>query len=82
MFLSHVQFFVTPWTVACQSPLSMEFSRVEYLNVLPFPSPGDHADPGIKHVSSALQAESLPTHIINKSICTLKHIMLMFFSHH
>ena len=37
--LSHVQLFVTPWTVACQAPLSMEFSRQEYWNGLPFPSP-------------------------------------------
>ena len=54
----------------------------EYWNVLPFPSPGDHPDPGIKPGSSASQADSLLTHIINESICTLKHIMLMFFSHH
>ena len=36
--LSHS--FVTPWTVACQAPLSMEFSRQEYWSGLPFPSPG------------------------------------------
>ena len=40
-----MQPFVTPWTVACQAPLSMEFSRQEYL---PFPSPGDLPDPGIE----------------------------------
>ena len=39
---------VTPWTVACQSPLSVEFSRQEYWNGLPFPFPGDLPDPGIK----------------------------------
>ena len=32
---------VTPWTVACQAPLSKGFSRQEYWSVLPFPSPGD-----------------------------------------
>ena len=37
--LSHIQLFVTPWTVACQAPLSMEFSRQEYWSGLPFPSP-------------------------------------------
>ena len=37
--LSHVQLFVTPWTVACQAPLSMEFSRQEYWSGLPFPTP-------------------------------------------
>ena len=43
-----VQFFATPWIVACQAPLSMEFSGQEYWNRLPFPSPGDLPDPGIK----------------------------------
>ena len=33
--------FVTPWTIACQAPLSMGFSREEYWNGLSFPSPGD-----------------------------------------
>ena len=39
--LSHLQLFVTPWPVAHQAPLSMEFSRQEYWSGLPFPSPGD-----------------------------------------
>ena len=39
---------VTPWTVARQAPLSMEFSRQEYCSGLPFPSPGDFPDPGIE----------------------------------
>ena len=39
---------VTPVTVAHQAPLSMGFSRQEYWSVLPFPSPGDLTDPGIK----------------------------------
>ena len=38
----------TPWTVACQAPLSMGFSRQGYWNGLPFPSPGDPPDPGIE----------------------------------
>jgi len=50
---------VTPWTVAHQSPLSMEFSRQEYWSVLPFPSPGDLPNPGIKSMSPALQVDSL-----------------------
>ena len=37
---SRVWLFVTPWTVACQAPLSMRFSKQEYWNGLPFPSPG------------------------------------------
>ena len=39
---------VTPWTVARQTPLSMEYSMEEYWSVLPFPSPGDLPDPGIE----------------------------------
>ena len=39
--LSCVQLFRTPWTLARQAPLSMEFSRKEYWSRLPFPSPGD-----------------------------------------
>ena len=38
---SCVQLFATPWTVAYQAPLSMEFSRQEYWSELPFPSPGE-----------------------------------------
>ena len=53
--------FAIPWTVACQAPLSMEFSRQEYWSGLPFPSPGDLPYPGIKHRSSALQSNSLPS---------------------
>ena len=52
---------VTPWTVARQAPLSMGFSRQEYWSGLPFPSPGNLPDPGIKPRSPALQADSLPT---------------------
>ena len=47
---------VTPWAVAYQAPLSMEFSRQEYWSGLPFPSPGDLLDPGIEPRSPALQA--------------------------
>ena len=50
----------TPWTVACQAPLSMGFSRQEYWTGLPFPSPGDLPDPEIEPGSPALQADSLP----------------------
>ena len=52
--LSHVLFFVTPWTVAQQAPLSMEFPRQEYWSGLPFPPPGDLPDPGIKPASGLL----------------------------
>ena len=45
---SHVQLYVTPWTVAHQAPLSMGFPRQEYWSGLPCPSPGDLPNPGIK----------------------------------
>ena len=57
---------VTPWTVACQAPLSMGFSRQEYWSGLPFPSPGDLPDPGVKPGSPALQADSLLTKLWGK----------------
>ena len=43
--LSRVRLFATPWTVACQAPLSMGFSRQEYWNGLPFPPAGDLPNP-------------------------------------
>ena len=49
--LSHVQLFVTPWTVARQAPLSKGFPRQEYWKRLPFPPPGELPDPGIKPAS-------------------------------
>ena len=48
---SHVQLFATLWTVTCQTPLSMGFSRQEYWIGLPFPPPGDLPNPGIELVS-------------------------------
>ena len=49
-----VQLFATPWTVADQAPPSMEFFRQEYWSGLPFPSPGDLPNPGIKPPTPAL----------------------------
>ena len=60
---THVQLFAILWTVACQSPLSVGFSRKVYWSGLPFPSPGDLSDPGIELMSPAtpaLQVDSLP----------------------
>ena len=51
--LSHVQPFVTPWTVAHKAPLSMEFSRQEYWLGLPLPTPGDLSNPEIELMSLA-----------------------------
>ena len=52
-----VELYPTPcgrWTVACQDPLSMEFSRQEFWSELPFSTPGDFPHPGIEPVSPAL----------------------------
>ena len=46
--LSHVQLFVTPWTIAFQAPQSMESSRQEYWNRFPFPTPGGLPHSGIE----------------------------------
>ena len=51
----------TPWTVACQRPLSMGFSRQEHWGEQPLPSPGDLPNPGIKLGSPALKVNSLPS---------------------
>ena len=59
--LSHVRLFATPWTAACQAPLSMGFSRQEYWSELPFPPPQDLPNPGIEPRSPALQADALPS---------------------
>ena len=63
LLLSHfscVWLCVTPWTVACQAPLSMGFSRQQYWSDLPCPPPQDLPRPGTEPGSPALQADSLP----------------------
>ena len=55
------------WTVACQTPLSMEVSRQEYWSGLPFPSPVDLPDTGMKPRSCTLQADSIPSEPPGKS---------------
>ena len=61
---SHVGLFVTPWTIACQAPLSIGFSKQEYRNGLSFPPPGDLPNPGIEPISlkspALVKAGSLP----------------------
>ena len=54
-WLSHVQLFLTPWTIE-----SMEFSRLESWSGQPFPSPGDLPNPGIEPRSPELQVDALP----------------------
>ena len=58
--------FAAPWTVACQAPLSMRFSRQKYWSGLPFPSPEDLPYPGVKPGSPSLQADSLLTELQGK----------------
>ena len=74
--LSRVRLFVTPWTVAHQAPLSMEFSRQEYWSGLPFLSPGDLPNPGIRPWSPVLQGDSLPSEPPGKP----SSVLLMHFS--
>ena len=59
-----------PWLLHPWAPPSIGFSRQEYWSGLPFPSPGDLPDPGIKPESPALQADSLPTELRGKPIST------------
>ena len=64
LVFSLIWLFAIPWTVACvacQAALSMEFSRQEYWNGLPFPSPVDLPDPGVEPRSPAFQVKSLPS---------------------
>ena len=72
--LSRVRLFVTPWTVAYQSSLSMGFSRQEYWSGLPFPSPGDLPDPGIEPRSPALDADALTSEPPGKPKIIIIHL--------
>ena len=63
--LSRVQLSATPWTVAHQAPLSMGFPRQEYWSGLPFPSPGDLPNPGIKPMS--LESATLAVRLFTTS---------------
>ena len=76
-----VQLFVTLWTITCQAPLSMEFSRQKYWIGLPFPSPRDLPTPRIKPGSPASQKDSLPCNSPGKPVYvnTKLLIYLSFF---
>ena len=77
--LSHVRLFATPWTVALQAPLFMGFSRQEYCSVLPFPSPGDLPNPGIKpasFMSPALAGGFFTTNATWEALSILVHWFL------
>ena len=60
-----------PWAVVCQTPLSIEFSKLEYWSELPFPSPGDLPNPGIKAVSPALVGRVFTTEPSGKPLMLL-----------
>ena len=64
---------MTPWTVACQAPPSIEFSRQEYWSGFPCPSPGDLPDPGVGPGSPALQADYLLSEPPGKPFKQLTH---------
>ena len=58
----------TPWSVAYQAPPAMGFSRQEYWSGLPFPSPGDHPNPGIEPSSPhCRQIDALPSELPGKT---------------
>ena len=61
--LSCVRLFAAPWTVACQAPLSVGFSRQGSWSALLFPSPGDLPNTGIEIRSPALWADALPSEL-------------------
>ena len=75
--------FVTPWTVACQAPLSMGFSGQEYRSGLPFPSLWDLPDPGSEPTAPAWQEDSLPQSYLGSPrslYCQIKKkIFLMYY---
>ena len=64
--------FVTPWTVAHQAPLSMEFPKQEYWSGFPFSSPGNLPDPGIEPRPPALAGGFFTTKSSGKPIPTEK----------
>ena len=75
--LGWVCLFLTPWAVACQAPLSMEFSRQEYWSGLSFPSPGDLPDPGIEPGSTAFRVDFIPAELPGKGKWkSLNHVWL------
>ena len=77
--LSRVQLFAALWTVACQAPLFLEFSKQEYWSELPLPTPGNLPDPGIKPESlmcPALAGEFFTTSTTWEA--SLIHCLLIF----
>ena len=71
--------YATPWTVACQTSLSVRFSRQGYWSGLPCPPPGDLPDPGIKPGSPALQADSLLSEPQGRDILNALNSFVWFY---
>ena len=73
-----VRLFATLWIVACQSPLSIGFSRQEYWKGLLCPPPGDLPDPGIEPAfpaAPALRKDSFTTELLEKRVCVCLYYM-------
>ena len=66
----------TPWTVALQAPLSMEFSMQEYWSGFSFPSLGDLPNPGIEPGSPTMQADSLSSDHQRSPCCNKIYLIL------
>ena len=73
-------YFVKPWTVAHQAPLSMGFPRQEYWSGLPCTPPGDIPNPGIKPRSPALQPDSSPIEPPGKPTIVITELLLILIS--
>ena len=73
---SHVCLCETLWTVACQAPLSMGFSRREYKVGLPNPPPGDLPNLGIEPMSPAILADSLPLSHLRSPATRINTVLL------
>ena len=80
-FGCYVDRFVTPWTVACQVPLSMEFSRQEDWSGLPFSSPRDLPDSGIKPAFPAIAGRFFTTEAPGQPIYVISGLLFVFPLH-
>ena len=76
LLLSRVRFSATPRTVACQASLSMGFPRQEYCSGLPFPSPGDLPNPGMKPMSPALAGRFFTAESPGKTLYDNSHYQI------
>ena len=79
-FLSCVQLFEIPWTVACQAPLSMGFPRQKHWSGLPWPPPGDLPNPGVKPQVSCIAGGFFTTEPPEELLIKLLLLLLSRFS--